>query len=968
VTERAVFDEALGIADPIERAAFLDKACGDDLERRRNIDRMLGVQPELGSFLESPAALAAGTLPVADITEGPGTQIGPYRLLEEIGEGGFGVVYLAEQTEPVKRRVALKIIKPGMDTREVIARFEAERQALALMDHPCIARVLDAGATDAGRPYFVMELVKGISITDYCDQCHLATRDRLELFLQVCQAIQHAHQKGVIHRDVKPGNVLIAMQDGRPVPKVIDFGVAKAINQRLTDHTLLTRFTQVVGTPLYMSPEQAEMSPLDVDTRSDIYSLGVLLYELLTGTTPFERQRLKEATFDELRRIIREEEPLRPSARISTLGADVTTIAERRRTEPRKLQQLVRGDLDWIALKALEKDRTRRYETADSFARDIRRFLNHEPVDAHPPAAAYRFMKFARRKKRVLVTATTLASALVVATVVSTWQAVNASRSQRTAQTEAAISRAVAEFINRDLLAPASPLNEPDRNLTVREALDRASERIDGRFEQQPLVEAAVRHTLGTSYLTLGEYGHAERHLQRAVQVRRSLLGAEHEQTLASMTNLATAFFGQGRYTDAEQLNQKLLDVRQRVLGPEHRDTLISMMNLAATVREQGRSAEAERHYREILRIQQRVLDAEHPQLLKTMMNLAAVMRDQGDYVAAEQTCRNVLPMQRRVLRPEHPDTLAGMTILANSILAQGRYTEAETLHREVLEIRTRVLGPEHPDTLESINDLSLAIFDQGRYAEAAELRSAALEMQRRILGREHPATLQSMMNLANVIDAGGDHAEAESLHRQVYDVRCRMLGPDHPDALNSALNLANAILAQQRYVEAEELYLEILQRFRLTSGVDHPATLRAMANLAVAIHKQGRFAEAETLRRDVVDRQCRVLGPRHPDTLAGMLNLANSIAAQGRSAKAEERYRHLLEEFRAVLGPEHPSTLKCMMALAKVIETQGRHDEAGEHYRRVLQLQQRVLGADHPDTRFSRNALARLTDSSSME
>ena len=329
-----------------------------------------------------------------------GTVIGPYKLLEQIGEGGFGVVFLAEQERPVRRRVALKIIKPGMDTRQVIARFEAERQALAMMDHPNIAKVHDAGATENGRPYFVMELVQGVPITEYCDQCNLTTRERLELFITVCQAVQHAHQKGIIHRDIKPTNVLVAMQDGRPAPKIIDFGVAKAIDQRLTEHTLTTAFAQMVGTPLYMSPEQAELSPLGVDTRSDIYSLGVLLYELLTGTTPFDKDRLHAASYDELRRIIREEEPPRPSARISTLAADLaTTVAEHRRTDARRLSRHVRGELDWIVMKCLEKDRNRRYETPNSLARDIERYLHDEPVQACPPSTVYRFRKFARRNK-----------------------------------------------------------------------------------------------------------------------------------------------------------------------------------------------------------------------------------------------------------------------------------------------------------------------------------------------------------------------------------------------------------------------------------------------------------------------------------------------------------------------------------------------------------------------------------------
>src|SRR5438874_526094 len=344
-----------------------------------------------------------------------GTTVGPYKLLEQIGGGGMGVVYMAEQLHPVRRKVALKIIKPGMDSGQVIARFEAERQALTMMDHPNIAKVLDAGTTDGGRPYFVMELVKGIPITDYCDRARLTTRERLELFTQVCHAVQHAHQKGVIHRDLKPSNILVTLHDDKPVPKVIDFGIAKATGQVLTDKTLFTNYAQMLGTPLYMSPEQAQISGLDVDTRSDVYSLGVLLYELLTGTTPFDKQRLREAAYDEMRRIIREEDPPKPSTRLSTMGEKITAVSAHRHTDPKHLSQLVHGELDWIVMKSLEKDRTRRYETANGLARDVERHLRDEAVQACPPSAGYRFRKFARRNKRGLVLVAGLAVMLLVA-------------------------------------------------------------------------------------------------------------------------------------------------------------------------------------------------------------------------------------------------------------------------------------------------------------------------------------------------------------------------------------------------------------------------------------------------------------------------------------------------------------------------------------------------------------------------
>jgi serine/threonine protein kinase/Flp pilus assembly protein TadD len=537
LSERSIFEAVIEKSSPQERAAYLDKACGNDAGLRREVEALLAAHDRLGDV--SPPGHAANLDATIDasIRERPGTVIGPYKLLEQIGEGGFGVVFMAEQTQPLRRKVALKVLKPGMDTRQVIARFEAERQALALMDHPHIARVFDGGETTTGRPYFVMELVRGIPITDFCDQNQLSLRERLQLFVSVCQAVQHAHQKGIIHRDLKPSNVLVTLRDSAPVVKVIDFGVAKAVGQELTEKTLFTGFAQMIGTPLYMSPEQAGQSELDVDTRSDIYSLGVLLYELLTGTTPFDKERLRTAGYDELRHIIREQDPPRPSTRISTLGQAAATVSANRQSDPKKLGQLMRGELDWIIMKALEKDRNRRYESASAFAADVERYLGDEPVLACPPSAWYRLRKIARRNKAVLsVTALVLFFLVVMGSGVGWTVRSRAARQAKINQEiehaleDAAKARELALRLTDDSYVWEAALSEAASELkraqglaaqdesalepAVRERLqemqalleaDEADRRFAARFEEIRLEQSEVFHRTTSSFLVLKE-------------------------------------------------------------------------------------------------------------------------------------------------------------------------------------------------------------------------------------------------------------------------------------------------------------------------------------------------------------------------------------------------------------------------------------------------------------------------------
>ena len=526
------------------------------------------------------------------ITGASGAVIGPYRLIRQLGEGGMGVVYHAQQLQPIRRDVALKIIKPGMDSKQVIARFESERQALAIMDHANIARVFDAGTTSTGLPYFVMELVDGVPITRYCDSKRLTLRERIELFIPVCPAIQHAHQKGIIHRDIKPSNVLIAEQEGKATPKVIDFGLAKALGHQLSDATMMTNYDTVVGTFQYMSPEQAELGRHDIDTRSDVYSLGAVLYELLAGTTPLEHWSLAKASYVEILRQIRETEPAPPSARTRHFVVSAESAAQRS-TDPAQLPKLLNGELDWITMKALEKDRTRRYETVNSLANDLKRYLDGEPVEAAPPSTVYRLGKFVRKHRTWLATAATFTALLVTGVVVSSLMAVRASRAEQEA-------RAVNDFLQNDLLAQASankqarPDNKPDPDLKVRTALDRAAAGIEGKFALQPLVEASVRQTIGDTYQDLGLYPEAQRQVERALDLRLRVLGEKHPDTLISMSSLASLYRNQGKVAQAEPLYLKVLEIRRRVLGDENPQTLNSANGVAALYVDKGDYAQAE--------------------------------------------------------------------------------------------------------------------------------------------------------------------------------------------------------------------------------------------------------------------------------------------------------------------------------------------------------------------------------------
>jgi serine/threonine protein kinase/Tfp pilus assembly protein PilF len=831
----------------------------------------------------------------------PNESIGSYKLVHLIGSGGMGEVWLAEQTQPVHRRVALKLIKAGMDTGEVVARFQSERQALALMDHPNIAKVFDAGSTPQGRPYFVMEYIPGIPITEYCDQHRMTLRERLELFLQVCEGVQHAHQKAIIHRDLKPSNILVSEVDGNPVPRIIDFGVAKAISHGVIAETLFTQTGAIVGTPAYMSPEQACSTGTDVDTCTDVYSLGVVLYELLVGVRPLE---LHELAFDEMLRRLREEEAPRPSTKLRTLGDEASASAENRRSDPATLVRQLHGDLDAIALKALEKDRSRRYGTPSDLTADIRRYLNNEAVIAVPPSTAYRARKFALRYHGALVAVGACALVLILGAAVSIWQGVRATKQRNRADAEAAAAQAVNDFLQNDLLAQASAANQtgssakPDPHLEVRTALDRAAVRVAGRFNRQPGVEAAVRDTIGHTYVDLGLYPEAQQQLERALDLHRRELGAEDPKTLKTMSRLGYVAYRQGRYERAEALYSQALEVQRRVLAPEHPDMLYSMNGLANVRRDQGKHPEAEALYSQTLEIRRRVLGSEHPDTLASMNNLAITYEEQGKYAQAETLHNLALETKRRVLGPEHPDTLTSMSNLAVVYDAQGKYSQAEAIYTAILNTQRRILGSDHPDTLDSMNNLADAYNALGKYTQAEVLLIRTLETKRRVLGSEHPDTLMSMHNLCLVYESQGKYSQAEALFKHTLELKRRVLGLDHPATLGLISDFASMYQRQGKYAVAETYAARAVAGRRHTLGSEELDTMLSVADLALAYLSQGKFAESEPLAREALEFN-RKKQPDEWQRFRAESLLGASLAGQKKYAEAEPL---LLEGYRGML------------------------------------------------------------------
>ena len=766
----------------------------------------------------------------------------------------MGQVWLAEQTAPLNRKVALKLIRAGMYDGVMLERFQSERQSLAMMNHPAIATVFDAGATAEGQPYFVMEYVEGRPITEYCDRKQLSIPERLKLFLQLCDGVQHAHQKAIIHRDLKPANVLVSDTDGKSTPRIIDFGLAKALTPLASGETMFTQVGSFLGTPGYMSPEQADPGVLDVDTRTDVYSLGVILYELLTGALPFDPTPGRKVALSELLRQLREDDPALPSTQVgkkaTTEREAATALAESRQTEPKRLVTLLRGDLDWITLKALEKDRSRRYGTCSELASDIQRYLNSEPVLARPASVGYRLRKYVRRH-RVGVAAAFIVIALLISSAVLELVQLQQTRRERDRATrERDRATRVTDFMT-NMFNVADPGESRGSNITAREILDKGSKNIETGLTNDPEIQAQMMNVMGIVYDKLGLYRQSEALLRKAAGTREKTLGHGNADTLQSWSALAGALLREGKRTEAEKVLRSTIAVQTKVLGSEHPDTLKSMHNLANVFLEEARYQDAEKLDRQVLAARQRVLGPEHPETIRSMENLTISILRENRYAEAVPMEEQVVAMRRRVLGSTHPDTLNSIGNLGSLYMIQHRFEEAEKLQREVVATQQHVSGADHPDSLGAMSNLGLTLTREHRYADAEQLERDTVQLASRTLGPEHPDTLHYLNNLADTLDSEHKDLEAESITRKVYEAQRRVVGAAHPDTAISAYNLGHLLLLRGHTKEALPLLREGVLHGPLVmiEGIETEPDFKKL-------HGDPRFAEIVALARNRLNNQ----------------------------------------------------------------------------------------------------------------
>jgi tetratricopeptide (TPR) repeat protein len=776
----------------------------------------------------------------------------------------MGAVWMAEQTEPIRREVALKVVKAGLDSNQVLARFEAERQALALMDHPNIAKVLDAGAAPSGRPYFVMELIKGMPLITFCDEERLSIRERLELFVPICQAVQHAHQKGIIHRDLKPSNILVASYDARAVPMVIDFGIAKATGQRLTEGTAFTQLGAIIGTLEYMSPEQAELNQLDIDTRCDVYSLGALLYELLTGTTPLTREAVRQTPFDEILRRIREEEPPRPSTRLSETSHRLPGISSQRKLAPAQLRNSLRGDLDWIVMKALEKDRARRYETANGLAMDLQRHLNNEPVVARPPTRAYRFQKFVRRNKLGVAAAAAVAVSLIAGLGISFWLFLKEKAARQQTENEAAKSRQVVGFVDKVLNSVTPEVAQGRDTTLLRLMVEETSLSLSKELSDQPEVKANLQETVGHVYFALGLYDKAEAVQREALALLIKTVGPEHRDVASALHLLASTLYSKGNLAAAEDCVRQALAMRRKMLGNQNPEVAESLNNLSLMLLDEEKFEEAEGLQREALAMSRKLHGDDSAEVATSLNNLAAVLSARGDFAGAERLQLEELASSRRRLPALHPDLALSLNNLAMLISDEGRPGEAEPFAIEALGIRQKVLTDPHPDLAVSLNNLGRILGDEGKFSDAEPLILQALAMRRKLPSGDPLDVAISLEDLLLVLQGQGRPGELEPVAKEALDIR-KKTAPDKWPTFRAQSVLGGILLDEKKLSEAEPLLVSgfkgMKQHQMEIPAERRPALSKAAQRLVQFYQATGQTEKAAAFQKVLEALEAEILG-----------------------------------------------------------------------------------------------------------
>jgi non-specific serine/threonine protein kinase/serine/threonine-protein kinase len=879
-----------------------------------------------------------------------GSAIGRYELESILGEGGMGVVYLARQAEPIARRVALKVIKIGMDSREVLKRFDLERRTLALLDHPNIARVIDAGATAGGRPYFVMEHVDGVPITDYCDARRLGVDERIELFLAVCDGIQHAHFKGIVHRDLKPGNVLVAEVDGRPVPKVIDFGLAKATERRNAETTAFTRLGRLIGTPEYMSPEQAGLAARDVDSRTDIYSLGILFYEMLAGAPPLEGKVLRQAGLEELLRQIRNAPSPCPSIRVVSLGEEGADIASNRRTDRAALVRRLEGDLDWVVMKAIEKDRDRRYATVQELAAELRRYLKHEPVEAGPPGRLYRLGKFVRRHRLGFVAASAVLAALLLGTIGTSVGWLRASRAERRATEEAAAAEQVSAFLT-DLFEVSKPANQPAETITAPHILAQGAARIRTELAGQPLIQARMMLTISGVYRNLDLHDEALVLAEEALEIRRRELPDGDLEIGDALLELGTVQLELGQLEGAQWNLEAAMAVLDRNVDADDPRRIPGLRSLGRLFVRSERFQEAYEPARRALELGERALDAGSPDLALLYQDLGAVLLALGRLDEAETLLTGALDDLRRELGDDHVLWANTASKLGQVLQRQNRLDEAIALYKQVVTVHERNYGPVHTELASSTNSLAVCYAMQGRYEEAAPLFISRVGMLEQLFGPEHVDVGRALINVGNIQRDLGDYPAAERAYLKAAAILRRELGETEALALDYG-NLAGLYGRLGRDEESLELHRRALAIREKTHGPEHARTAMSMDNVAATLRDMGRRAEAEPLFLRALAIREKTLPANHPYIAKSLHGLGVLYREQGRYEESRRMLERAIQIRSSALGPDHPQLALSLSALAVLCRDQGDTDEADELFRRALGIMEAKYETDHPQMR----------------